>query len=168
MPRCLDDCHLHAEADAEIGHVALPGETRRLDLAFRATLAKAARHEDGVHTFELLHRLALGFEDLGIDPVELDPDIVGDPAMGHRLGEGFVAVWEMRVLADDGDIDLALGPADAVDDRIPAREVGLARLKPEMGADLTVEAFRMVGPGNGVDRVDIDRRDDARLAKIAE
>ena len=67
--------------------------------------------------FELAHRFRLGLEDLGIDPVELDPHIVGDAAMGHRLGQRFVAVGQVRVLADDGDRDLAFGLADAADDR---------------------------------------------------
>src|SRR5205823_13661591 len=106
-----------AEADAEIGHLALAGETGRLDLALGAALAEAAGHEDRVNAFELLHGLALCLEDFGIDPVELDPDIVGDAAMGHRLGERFVAVRQVRVLADDRDIDLALGPPNAIDDR---------------------------------------------------
>ena len=150
------------------GTLPLARETRRLDLALGAALAEAAGHEDRVHAFELLHRLALGLEHLGIDPVELDPDIVGDAAMGHRLGQRFVAVGQMRVLADDRDLDLALGPADAVDDRVPAGKIGLARLKPEMGADFAVEAFGVIGAGHRVDRVDIDRRDDARLAQIAE
>ena len=168
MPRRLDDRHLHAETDAEIRDVALARETCRLDLTLGAALAEAAGDEDRVHAFELLHRLALGLEDLGIDPVELDADIVGDAAMGHRFGERFVAVREVRVLANDRDVDLALRPADAVNDRVPAGQIGLARLKPEMGADFAVKAFGMIGAGNRVDRVDIDRRDDARFAQIAE
>src|SRR5207302_11279801 len=168
MPRRLDDRHLHAETDAEIRDIALARETRRLDLTLGAALAEAAGDKDCVHAFELLYRLALGLEDLGIDPVELDADIVGDAAMGHRFGERFVAVREVRVLANDRDVDLALGPADAVNDRVPAGQIGLARLKPEMGADFAVKAFGMIGAGNRVDRVDIDRRDDARLAQIAE
>src|SRR5260221_1861493 len=74
----------------------------------------------------------------------------------------------MRVLADDGDLDLALRPADAADDLVPARQVGLRRLQPEMGADLAVEALGMVGAGDGVDRIDIDCRNDPRLAQVAE
>ena len=76
----------------------------------------------------------LGLEHLRIDPVELDPDIVGDAAMGHRLGEGFVAVRQMRVFADDGDRHPPLRLVDTSDDlrssgrdRAPARRARNAR-----------------------------------------
>src|SRR5438445_304519 len=98
---------LHAEADAEIGHRPLARKARRLDLALGAALAEAAWHQDAVDALEMLHGVFL-LEDLRIEPIEPDPDIVGDTAMGQRLGERFVAVEKMRVLADDGDIDLAL------------------------------------------------------------
>src|SRR5713226_6057157 len=74
----------------------------------------------------------------------------------------------MGVLADDGDRDLALGAAYPIDDRIPAAEIGLGRVEPEMDADFAVEPFGMVGTGHGIDRVDVERRDDPRLAQIAE
>ena len=48
IARGLDGRHLHAEADAEIGHVVLARELGGEDLAFRAALAEAARHEDAV------------------------------------------------------------------------------------------------------------------------
>ena len=48
----LDHRHLHAEADAEIGHLALARELRREDLAFRAALAEAARHQNAVHVLQ--------------------------------------------------------------------------------------------------------------------
>src|SRR5579871_1644467 len=49
IARSLDHGHLHAEADAEIRHVALPGELRRPDLALRAALPEAAGHQDAIH-----------------------------------------------------------------------------------------------------------------------
>src|SRR5215470_7017805 len=46
IARSLDHGHLHAEADAEIGHVALARELRRADLALGAALAETAGHQD--------------------------------------------------------------------------------------------------------------------------
>src|SRR5260221_13538096 len=91
IARRLDDRHLHAEADAEIGHRPLACEARRLDLALGAALAEAAWHQDAVDALEVLYGVFL-LEDLRIEPIELDPDIIGDAAMGQRLGERFVAV----------------------------------------------------------------------------
>src|SRR5215472_7565983 len=56
IARRLDHRHLHAEADAEIGHLALAGEARRCDLAFGTALAEAARHQDAVHAFKMMDR----------------------------------------------------------------------------------------------------------------
>src|SRR6266403_328004 len=52
IARRFDDSHLHAEADAEIRHVALAGELRRADLALGAALAEAAGHQDAVDMLE--------------------------------------------------------------------------------------------------------------------
>ena len=65
-----------------------------------------------MHALEVLDGVFL-LEDLRVDPVELDPDLVGDAAVGQGLGQRLVAVEEMRVLADDGDVNLALRLPDA-------------------------------------------------------
>ena len=49
VPAELDDRHLHAEADAEIGHGVLARIAHRLDLALDAALAEPARYQDRVH-----------------------------------------------------------------------------------------------------------------------
>ncbi len=167
VARRLDHRHLHAEADAEIRHLALAREARRLDLAFGAALAEAAGNQDAVHRLEMLHRVAL-LEDLAVEPVELDPDVIGDAAMAQRLGQRFVAVEEMRVLADDGDGDLAFGAADAGDDLLPAPEIGLGLGDAEMAADLAVEALQVIGVRHVIDGVDVERGNDAAVADIAE
>src|SRR6266496_5152505 len=46
VPRILDHRELHAEADAEVRNIVLAGVADRLDLAFDAALAEAARDED--------------------------------------------------------------------------------------------------------------------------
>ena len=45
---------------------------------------------------------------LGLDPLEVDLDGVGDAAVVERLDQRFVGVLEAGVLADDGDGHLAL------------------------------------------------------------
>src|SRR6202012_158247 len=87
----FDHRHLHAEADAEIRYVALPGELRRADLALRAALAEAAGHQDAGDVLQGRPRV-LVLEPLALDPVELDPDLVGDAAVRQRLDQRFVGI----------------------------------------------------------------------------
>ena len=136
IARRLDHRHVHAKADAEIRHPPLASKAGRFDHAFGAALAETAGDQDAVDPFELMDRLGLGLEHLRIDPVEIDPDIVGEPAMGHRLGQRLIAVGKMGVLADDGDRHPPFGPVDQIDDVIPAVEVGRGGVEPEMSADL--------------------------------
>ena len=125
VARRFDHGHLHAEADAEIRHVAFARELRGLDLSFRAALAEAAGHQDAVDVFEERRRVFV-LEDFGFDPVEIDLHLVGDAAMGQRFDQRLIGVLQAGILADDGDRDLAFRIADALVDRLPARQVGLA------------------------------------------
>ena len=52
VARELDHRELHAEADAEVRHLVLARVADRLDLAFHAALAEAARHQDRIHVLE--------------------------------------------------------------------------------------------------------------------
>ena len=58
VARALDAGHLHAEADAEIRHLALAREADAGDLALRAALAERAGDEDRVARLELRGDLA--------------------------------------------------------------------------------------------------------------
>ena len=100
MPCRFDHRHLHPEANSEIGDAPLAGNPRGLDHALRAALAKTAGDENPVNIVELPQRLRFGLEHLRVDPVEVDPDIVGDPAVTHRLGQRLVALT-----ADGGEVD---------------------------------------------------------------
>ena len=82
--RRLDARHLHAETDAEIGHLAFTRELGRKYLAFRSALAEATGHQDAVDLFQPGRRVFL-FEDFAFDPVELDAHTVGHAAMRQRL-----------------------------------------------------------------------------------
>ena len=60
-------------------------------------------------------------EHLAVHPVQPHPHPVRDAAMRQRLGQRFVAVEQVRVLADDRDAHLAFRRADRIDDALPAR-----------------------------------------------
>ena len=74
----------------------------------------------------------------------------------------------MHVFADDGDCYPPLRPVYQIDDFAPAVEVGLRSVQAEMLAHLAVEPFRVVGAGDGIDRLDIERRDHPALPQITE
>ena len=78
IARVFDDRELHAEADAQIRHLVLARVADRLDLAFDAALAEAARHQDRVHAFQTARPLAL--DHFGIDVVNVDARAVWMPA----------------------------------------------------------------------------------------
>ena len=69
--------HLHAEADSQERHFALCGETNCLDLAWRAAFAEAAGNRNAMHPFQPHNRVGF-FEDLAVDPFELNIHPVGD------------------------------------------------------------------------------------------
>src|ERR1700751_3105164 len=48
IARSLDHGHLHAEADAEIRHVALACELGRTNFPLGAALAESARHQNAI------------------------------------------------------------------------------------------------------------------------
>ena len=83
-------------------------------------------------------------EHLALDPVEIDLHLVGDAAMGQRLDQRLVGVLQAGVFADDGDRHLAFGIAHALDDAVPALQVGRrsSASMPKRRQHLVVEALR--------------------------
>src|SRR5262245_12072974 len=80
---------LHSEADAEEGDAPLAGEPDRLDHALDAADPEAPGHEDAVSRRHLLLDPAFR-QPVGLDPVQLDADIVGDAAVRQRLVQTLV------------------------------------------------------------------------------
>src|SRR5215470_2143775 len=74
----------------------------------------------------------------------------------------------MSVLADNGDVDFALGLANARHDGLPLAEPRLRCLDAEVVADLAVETLGMISVRHVVDRVDIEGGDHAGIPEIAE
>src|SRR5215471_3169578 len=168
IARGLDDCHLHAEADAKIKHAAGPRIARRLDLAFRGALAEAARNEYAVHVLEI-GRGILALEGLGLEPLQIDLHLVGDAAMDQRLVQRFVRVPETCVFADHGNCYLAVGIADGFGNLAPALEVRLWRVRDaEGGKNFAIEPLGMIGAGHVIDARHVERLDHRLGPNIAE
>src|SRR5258706_8460259 len=112
VPRHLDDGHLHSKANAEIGYLFHACIARGFDFAFRPAFAKAARNYNPVNIFQMRARVAL-FENLGIEPVDIDAHALANPSMGKRLDERFVSILEICVFAHNGDRNVAVWMCDA-------------------------------------------------------
>ena len=146
----LDDGHLHAEADAEERDAVRAGEADGFDLAFGAAFAEAAGDEDAVHVFELgdgAVAVRIGaLEDLGVEPVDVHFDFVGDAAVVQGFDEAFVAVEEVGVFADDRDADFAFGGAGRLHDAAPFGEIGRGVVRQvEVAQDFAVHAALVIG-----------------------
>src|SRR6516164_7035064 len=164
----FDDRHLHAEADAEIRHVALARELRRLDLSFRAPLAEAAWDQDAVHVLEEWRRIFV-LEHLRLDPVELHLHFVGNAAMRERLNQRLVGVLHTGVFAYDGNGDVTFRIADALIYEAPARKVRRRhRIEPKSLENFTIKTGLTIGLGYRVDVIDVARLDHRAFAHIAE
>ena len=115
----------------------------------------------------------LPLEDLALDPVELDPHIVGDTTVDQRLDQGFIGVGQRRVFSDDGDVHLAVGVAEGVGNLLPSGQVRLGRAvqHSEDVQHLGVQTLAVIVERHGVDvgRVHrLDHRAGPHVAKLAD
>ena len=163
----LDDGGLEPEADAEERDLLLPRVPDRLHHALDAAAAEAAGHEDRVGAEEHVGVL-VALEGLGVDVVELDPDVVGDPAVRERLVQGLVGVAVVHVLPDDRDVDLAGGVLDPVDEALPLGEVAVVVGQGEQVEEDLVQPLRREVQGDLVDRRHVLGVDDGLDRHVAE
>mmetsp|Transcript_24740 Transcript_24740/g.69258 ORF Transcript_24740/g.69258 Transcript_24740/m.69258 type:complete len:247 (-) Transcript_24740:742-1482(-) len=110
-PAVLHHGQLHTEADAQEWVLLHAGEPDGVDLAFHASIAKAARHEDGVGAADRfprslerrgIVRRSLLLEAAGLHPVDRKRDTLVDRGVLERLDQGEVGILQARVLAHDG------------------------------------------------------------------
>src|SRR3984885_6811947 len=83
----LNACRLHAEANTEIRHLLLARIPDRLQHSFDSTLAEATRHQNSVIPFKLrLEAVSFcSFQALGLDPVDLQLQVVREGSVHQRL-----------------------------------------------------------------------------------
>ena len=168
VARGFDDGHLHSEANPEIRQLALARELNGPDFPFGAALAEAARYQNAVHVLEKRRRI-LALEHLGFDPIEIDADLVGDAAVGERLDQRLIGVFEAGIFADDGNRHIAFRVANALVDETPTREIRFAvGFDPEGREHLAVEPGLMVGLRHRIDAVRVARFDHRARTHVAE
>src|SRR6202142_3039762 len=164
----LDHQHLHAQADAEIRHLALAGETDRLDHAFAAALAETARDQDAVEGVERLDAARLLGELLGVDPVDPNLHVVRQAAVEQRFLQALVGILVLGVLAHQGDRNLSCRILEAVDHGAPLLQLPRAGFQVEQAQDPLVDALLGEAERHRIHRLDVERADDVFDVDVAE
>ena len=116
---------------------------------------------------EDLGRVVL-LQGLGFDPVDLDAEPVGQPAVDERLVQAHVGIVEAGVLADEADLDDVLGVLEPVDHGLPRGQVLFPARQMEHLEDGRVEPLVGVVQRDLVDRIDVARRDDGVDRDVGE
>jgi hypothetical protein len=78
---------------------------------------------------------------LGVEVVDLHAHVVLQPGVAQRLVQRLVAVRQVDVLADHGDLHFALRMLHLVHQVVPALEVGRRRVQAQLVADQAVQAL---------------------------
>src|SRR3954454_5028345 len=103
VPRKLDACRLHAEANAEVGDFFLASVADRVQHAFDATLPESTRNEDAVVIFELRFVLAavFCFDALCFYPGDAQLQIVRERTVDQRFLQRLVRILVLDILSDN-------------------------------------------------------------------
>ncbi len=89
--------------------------------------------------------------------------------MRQSFAERFVAIEQAGIFADHSDSHFAFGMTNGIDDVLPARQVWLFRRRQvEVTHHLFVKALLVIAAGDIVNRIDIERGNDAFLFDITE
>ena len=107
-------------------------------------------------------------EVLGLDPMDVDLETMGKPAMVEGLLEADIGVLQAGVFSDQGDVDLIFGMMDAVDQGLPLLQILLARSQAQLLEDDGVQAFAVEGQGHLVDVLHVHGRDDGFFRDVGE
>ena len=118
----LDDHHLHTEAQAQVRHAVHASVLHGVDHALDAALPEASGNDD-THCVGQVDFRAVSLDVLGWHPAQVDAAAVCQAGVGQRLADGEIRVWQLDVLADDGNGDDVAGLPQPVDHVAPGTQV---------------------------------------------
>src|ERR1035441_8289784 len=167
IAREFDHQGLHAQADPEVRHLALAGELDGVEHAVDAALAEAAGHQDAVYVFHEAPP-ALARHAFGLDPVDVDLQLVRQAAMQQGFLEALVGVFVFGILAHQRDGNLAARVIQAFQHGIPAGEIARAGVDLEQAEDDFVHALGGETHRYGIHALDVARRDHRAHVHVAE
>ena len=162
----VDDRHVQAVAETEVGDAVLARPARGRDLALGAARSEAAGNDDAGDRAQRAGQL-VGRHRLGVDPDDLRLDVVPEAGVGQRFEHAHVGVVQLDVLADEGDPERPPRPADLLDEIPPLAQIGFAR-QSELASDVVAQPGLLQDQRHLVDRVGRRHRDDGVAVDVAE
>ncbi len=165
----LNAGRLHAEADAEVRHMAFARVADGVEHALDAALAEAARYKNAVEALKLLLVTAVfGLEAFGFEPGHTQLQVRVQRAMNEGFLQGLVTVFVLDVLAHDADVDLVFGVVGVIDQFAPLRHVGFFGVDVQVVQDKLVNVLCLKGERQFINVGDVARGDDGALFHVAE
>ncbi len=104
IPRKLDRSALHSETNAKERYSFFSGKLNGPKFSFDPSHPEPSRHKDPGNPFELLEGPSAS-NVLGIDLLDHDRRIIGDPAVLQGFINRFVSILQVDVFPDHGDPD---------------------------------------------------------------
>src|SRR5438309_9619005 len=161
-----DRRQLEAEAHALEGNLVLRGESGRGDLSLDPAVSEAAGHKDAIRVFEQLGTLLLQVD--GFDPVQFHVHPGGRTRVVERLDVADVGIFQVGVLAHQGDRDLFLRVSQVLEERPPLPQVFSLRTQAEGLHRILRETLAVEEEGDVVDRRRVGRADHAFHGDVGE
>ena len=122
----LDHHGLHSQADAKVGTRFFACKADGVSMPSMPRLPKPPGTRMPSILSEFLAAVA-AIPSLRLDPLDLDLRLVGDAAVQQRFLQAFVRIFVFDILADEADVDLALGILHAIEHLAPAASCCAAR-----------------------------------------
>ena len=153
VTRKFDGGDLHAQTDAQIGHLVLTGKAGRAYFAFHTADAKAARHQNRIEFGQLRH--VAGGDGFRVDIVNLDARVVFHAGVPQCFVQRFVAVAQFHIFANHDNVDIAFRVGGFIDKIIPALETGRWRIQAQLVTDQAIQTLFMQHARHLVDGVHV-------------
>src|SRR5579875_162893 len=168
LTRIFDGSALHSEANAEERHLAGARVGDGIDHAGNAALSETAGNQDPIDMMQQALGSGGRVDILGFNPFDDDALAIGEAAMDESFAKAFVGVFQLNILPDHADANLALRMLKSFEHGEPAAQVARRRLQVQKLQQLFVEALGSERERDFVNVGDVGGGNDGRFGHVAE